>query len=152
MCGRLSIWESLCFALVSLNGSWFLAGMINIVPSKTLKVNTAIFDCPQIKLLKMITAHVNSSLLLYFASHSGTCWLGISFMCQSKMIFSACPKTLMKLWPQLTSFDTNVHWHVYQMTLSTLTFGVRLMSQPWQVPGAWGRCVMSFIAKKLPEI
>lgn len=120
-----------------------------------MKANTAISDCPQLKSLMMSAVHVNSSSLLHSASHNGTCWLGISLMCQSKMIFPTCPKTLIKLWPQLTIFETNAHWHVYQMTPSTLTFGVSLMSQPRQVPGAWGRCVLSFMAKKkkkLPEI
>lgn len=70
-------WERLLFAQLSLGGSWFLAWMINV-------------DWSHLKPLKMRAVHVSSSLFSS-AFHSGTCCFGISFMYQSKLIFSVCP-------------------------------------------------------------
>lgn len=112
VCVEDSILENHCFAPLSLGGSWFLAGMMNIVLVTTLKCNTTISDCPQLIPLKMSTVHMNSSLLFPSAFHSGTCRFEISFMCQSKTTFSVCPKTLITLWPQSTSKHFNFHWHV----------------------------------------
>lgn len=106
----------------------FWQGWWTLFSLKTLKANTTISDCPQFKPLKMSTVHVNSRSLFSSAFHSGTCWLGISFMCQSKMIFSACQKTLIKLWPQSTSFE---------ITLMFIVMSYQWPHQLWHLVSVW---------------
>lgn len=113
---------------------------------KALRANAAVSHCPQPKALKMRSVHVKPGLLFSSHFHSRTGLVGIYFVCQGKIIFSACPQNTNQI---MAAVETRYTFADVPRQV-TPSVSARCLGRR-RFPASSGQVCLEFHGETLPE-